>query len=88
MNPLLSQFDGYRPWNSVLLAGLRGVDALQFWEDNLKEPARMWMRSPRSVTHPSWVNRQQNLYVPEGAAPSVRGISLRQPGQPVSPRRR
>ena len=68
-----------------LLAGLREADALQFWEDSLKEPARMWMSSSRSVTHPSWANRQQSLYVPGGTAPSVGGISLRQPGQPSAP---
>ncbi len=61
-NPTLSQFNPAMPWNSVLLAAVRGVEALQFWEAALKEKARQWEVSPRASTHPSWVERQAQLY--------------------------
>ena len=63
-NPTLSRYDPKMPWNSVLLAGVKGMDAMQFWEDTLKEKARNWMTTQRANTHPSWCSRQASLYSP------------------------
>ncbi|CAK0813100.1 unnamed protein product, partial [Prorocentrum cordatum] len=63
-NPTLSMHDPRMPWTSVPLAGIKGVDAMQFWESSLKEKARNWMTTQRASTHPSWCDRQANLYSP------------------------
>lgn len=73
LSPTLSRYDPERPWNSVLLAGIKGVDAMQFWENSLKEKARNWQATHRAQTHPSWCNRQANLYSPLGAANTFSG---------------
>ena len=68
MNPGWSRFDPSKPWNTVLMAGIKGIEAMQYWEASLKEKARRWAASARSLSHPSWVHRQAELYNPSRAA--------------------
>jgi len=54
-NPAASTFDVAQPWNSVIRDSV-GDAALQFWESELKDPARIAMiegngRVPRA---PPW----------------------------------
>ena len=61
-NPGMSSWDEAMPWNSVLLAGTTGLEAMQFWTDHLKERARRWAESGQADIAPSWVRRQADLY--------------------------
>ncbi|MDP6955271.1 MAG: hypothetical protein QF599_04785, partial [Planctomycetota bacterium] len=63
-SPGLSGFNPDMPFNSVLLAGTRGLEAVQFWEDRLKEKARNWQTTAHARSHPSWIHRQAALYSP------------------------
>ena len=47
-NPAASTFDPLQPWNSVIRDSL-GAAAMQFWEDELKDPARLAMIEGRRV---------------------------------------
>ena len=40
--PEISNFDPMKPYNSILLSGMKSSEGLQFWENNLKEVARNW----------------------------------------------
>jgi hypothetical protein len=77
-NPGLSRFDPSKPWNTVLMAGIKGIEAMQYWEASLKEKARRWSTSARSVSHPSWVHRQAELYNPSRAAGQSPAAGARQ----------
>ena len=65
-SPELSAFSPSMPFNSALLAGTKGLEAMQFWEDRLKEKARNWQDTAQAGRHPSWVHRQAALYSPTG----------------------
>ena len=64
--PTVSAFDPAQPWNSVLLAGTRGIESMSFWEDRLKEKARNWVSSGRSQVDPSWIRRQSDMFLANG----------------------
>ena len=83
--PALSAYAPDMPWNSVLLAGVKGLEAMQYWEDRLKEKARKWQASPEAASRPSWVHRQAALFTPAtpSAATAVAGASVTV-SQPVS----
>ena len=68
-HPDMSAYDPNRPWNSVLLAAVTGITAIQYWEAALKEKARRWMESGRSKTHPSWVNKHEAHLPPPPPTP-------------------
>ena len=71
-SPDMSSYDPARPWNSVLLAGFSSLAGHKFWEDRLKEPARLWVNSPECSRNPSWVDRQMSLAGPAGPPPPGR----------------
>ena len=77
-NPDASLYEPGRPWNSVLLAGVRGIDALQFWEQRLKEPARRLLYSSAGASGSAfWVEAQAAAYHPvTGADLGAVGRSL------------
>ena len=61
--PTLSQFDENYPWDSVLLAGVSGVTAIEFWNERLTLPAQKWTEEQGHAL-PSWVSRQEALFNP------------------------
>ena len=83
-NPAFSSFNKVQPWNSVLLAAVSGIEAMQFWKTELEDKARAWQRQGHAAARPSWVNRQEALYQPGGAtaARSPGGNGAQVGGQP------
>jgi hypothetical protein len=71
--PTFSPYKPDMPYNSVLLAGVKGPEAVAFWEDRLKERARKWEKDGYAAANPSWVHRQQGLFTPMGGAPPSHG---------------
>ena len=57
-NPTLSKFIPAKPWGSVLLAGIKGVEAIDYWENHFKEKARKWEREGGGGSSSAWVERQ------------------------------
>ena len=49
--PELSKYYPDMPWNTVLLAAIRGVESMQYWETEYKDQARMWMETRRTPTY-------------------------------------
>ena len=49
--PELSKDDPDMPWNTVLLAAIRGVESMQYWETDYKDQARLWMETRRTPTY-------------------------------------
>ncbi|CAK0859451.1 unnamed protein product, partial [Prorocentrum cordatum] len=48
-SPGISLYEPARPWNSVLVARVRGIDAVRFWEERLKYLARRLLYSRASA---------------------------------------
>ena len=60
-NPGLATYNEAKKWTGVLMSAIKGIEAITFWEP-MKEKARSWEASPRSHSHPSWVDKQVGLY--------------------------
>ena len=74
--PQLSKYNPDKPWNSVLLAAVQGVEAMQYWKRALEDKARRWMDSDKSQESPSWVTRQEEYYHPAlGTGSGQKGAS-------------
>ena len=79
--PSLSKFNPEKPWNSVLLAAIQGVESLQYWEKSYKEKARQWMETDTARRNPSWVSRQEATYTPvEGNVSNRQAQAQNPPG--------
>ena len=80
-NPDLSKYDPTRPWGTVLLASIKGVDSIDYWENNFKEPARKWEREGGQKRIASWADRLEDDPLSGPASSSNVGQVQNPPGQ-------
>ena len=77
-SPQFSSFNPDMPWNSVLMAAVKGVEAIQYW-DKVREKARRWLDHRREPTQSGWGKHQEDLYAPM-RPPSAAGRAAAGPG--------
>ena len=61
--PNLSKYDPKRPWNEVLLNCTTGLEAMQFWQREVKDKCQRWL-SPNTFAHnqeSDWAQRNAAL---------------------------
>ncbi|CAK0839052.1 unnamed protein product [Prorocentrum cordatum] len=85
-SPDIALYEPARRWNSVLVAGVRGIDAMRFWEEHLKEPARRLLYSRANAGgSASWADARASVYHRVAGASPCAGAPAGGAGGPGPP---
>ena len=60
------------------MAAIKGVESIDFWENNFKEPARKWERDGGSKRQATWLDRLEDAPL-SGAASSSNAAQMQNP---------